>query len=563
MVRRRRRRRKSNSKFFIFLFLLAGIAGYLFYQKNVVESGQIADIANVPAKASSEGDVWWDSNYAFRRLVKTTKQTGKLTTIKFNHAALVADGRSLADGSDLKMVGQIGDISDEVGFALKNPNSAETEVTFDPHKYSNANYYLYYGNRKPLLSKVLGTSTTNRELETAELSEPFSPNLSLVSKKYWQLIKEDGLNISLTTALDPQLTLTPDSQLYYAITGRTQLTPISSTLLSTPQLSLDIDGLKPGDHDLYLVLIQNGKYYRSNTIQFMLSYPVYVTWTIDWEGYNVLDTVLTKFTDLSTRYGIPMTQFFNPRIYIDKTVPQYRRDQLTNWVKLRTERYGDEIAMHMHMQFDMVRAAGVEPITSPRWGTGTDGYDTLTSAYNYEQFNKIVTWALDQFAKNNLPVPAGYRAGGWFANSDTLKVLNDKGFVYDSSGRETYEFGKQKKAGSWKLSGKTQPYKPSTTDQNSELPAPNLKLWEVPNNGNDSYWFPTEHLIGRFYENYDTPGQKASEAKLITYLTHPDWFDVDQPKLEALFTEINKYSYTQDKGPVIYTTISEALKAWM
>lgn len=561
MVRRRRRRRKSNSKFFIGLFLLAGIAGYLFYQQNHVESSQLAELTNVPTKPSIEGDVWWNSNYAFRRIVKTAKQPDKLTSVRFNHAAMVTAGQSLADGSDIKLIGQIGDVSDVVGFNLKNPNSAETELVFDPHKYSNANYYLYYGNRKPDTIKVLGTATNNRQTETGELGDVFSPKLSIVSKQYWQLRRSSTTNIALTTKLDGEIKLSTNSQLYYVLSGQDQPVPISNDLLNSSQLNLEIRNLLPGDYELYLFLVHEGKYYRSNSIQFVNSYPVYVAWTIDWEGKNVQDAVLNKFADISSRYGIPMTQFFNPRIYIDKNIPQYRRDQLTNWVKLRSERHGDEIAMHMHMYYDMVRAAGLEPYTSPRWGLGEEGYNVLTSAYNYEQFSKIITWALDQFAQNGLPVPAGYRAGGWFANLDTLKVLNDKGFVYDSSGRESYEFGVQKKAGPWRLNGKTQPYHPSTTDQNSPEP-PNMKLWEVPNNGNDSYWFPTEHLIGRFYENYDTPGQKVSESKLITYLTHPDWFDVDQPKLEALFTEIGKYSYNQDKGPVIYTTISEALKAW-
>lgn len=557
---RRRRRRKSNSKFFIILFLLVGGAGYLFYQHNQVESSQLPVLSNVPEHPSVEGDLWWNSNFAFRRIIKTDKQTNKLTSVKFNHAAMVTAGQSLADGSDIRLVGQIGDVSDVVGFNLKNPNTAEAEITFDPHKYSNANYYLYYGNRKPDVTKVLGTATNNRETEVGQLSEPSSPTVSIVSKQYWQLRRNGNTALSLTAAVDPKIKLDSNSQLYYVISGQAQLVSLSPNILTNPQINIDIPNLQPGDYSLYLVLVNEGKYYRSNTIQFVNSYPVYVAWTIDWEGYNVPDAVLNKFASISSRYGIPLTHFFSPRIYIDKSVPQYRRDQLTNWVKLRAERNGDEIAMHMHMQYDMIRAAGLEPFTSPRWGTGADGYDVLTSAYNYEQFSKIVDWALDQFAKNDLPVPAGYRAGGWFADLDTLKVLNDKGFVYDSSGRETYEFGRQKKAGAWHLTGKTQPYHPSTTDINSPEP-PNMRLWEVPNNGNDSYWFPTEHLIGRFYENYDTPGQKVSESKMITYLTHPDWFNVDEPKLEGLFTEIAKYSYAQDKGPVIYTTVSEALKS--
>lgn len=554
--RRRYRRRRSQNRFWILVLVCLGIGGYWFYTQQQSTSAADIDPNKVPALATVQGDAWWDNSFAYRQKIQLTG-TGSLSRVTFDHASLVVGKQSNADGSDIRVIAQIGDATDTVGFSLSKPNTNATEVTFDTSKYTNANYYLYFGSKLANTNKVLGlvTGGSTSQPQAATLATVETPQLVIKSERLWQLIVGNQLELNLSSNAD---VTTPGTRWFYGIdaNGLVEIFPISA------ELSIKVPNVTSGEHTVYLVSIVAGNYTRSNSIAFKASSPVYVAWSIDWEGYNVPNPTLTAIEGIANKYGIPMTHFFNPRIYIDKTIPSYRRSELTNWVKNRHETKSDEIAMHMHMQYDMVRAAGLEPFTSPRWGTGVDGYDVLTSAYNYDQFAKIVDWGLQQFEQNGLPRPAGYRAGGWFANLDTLKVLNDKGFVYDSSGRETYTFGRQNKAGYWKLDGKTQPYQPSSSDQNSSEPPPVMKLWEVPNNGNDSYWFGTDHMIARFYENYREPGKASGEKRLVTYLSHPDWFDVDQPKLEALFTEISKYDFADDKGPVVFSTISSALKAW-
>lgn len=554
----RRRKRHQNRWVHFLIISIVAIAAYWVYTSNSAATNTDIDQRLIPDLANSTGDIWWQNNYQYRQKVVTTSEPGKLTAIEFNHAALVQSGRSEASGVDIAVVAQIDKATDIIPFYFSAANTPTGKIAFDASKYPNATYYIYYGNRAATESKVLGTASTTRSSANGELLPVETPQLSISTKNRWQLLSKGKLDLQIDLATQG-ISNSTTSKTYLHDGEKIEL--VHEGALPDQSLGLQIEA-KPGKADYYLVVVDNGEYWRSNTIHLLISEPVYVAWTIDWEGYNVQDQVLQRLSEISKKYGAPMTQFFNPRIYVDKSIPQYRRDELTNWIKIRQEKFGDELAMHMHMQYDLVRAAGVQPITSPRWGSGQDGYDVLTSAYSYEQFRKIVEWALEKFNSSGLGRPAGYRAGGWFANIETLKVLNDLGFVYDSSGREAYVFGNQKKPGAWQLDPKTQPYRPSTTNQNSPSPEPQLNLWEVPNNGNDSYWFPTDHLVNRFYQNYKVPGESVDQPILITYLSHPDWFDVDQPKLEALFTEISKYSHAQDKGPVVFTTISSALKAW-
>ena len=82
-----------------------------------------------------------------------------------------------------------------------------------------------------------------------------------------------------------------------------------------------------------------------------------------------------------------------------------------------------------------------------------------------------------------------------------------------------------------------------------------MKLWEVPNNGADSWAFSGAQLIGNFNDNYS--GGINNSTKVVTYLSHPQGFAHDVPILNELFTNISKYSFNSDSGPLIYTTIDK------
>jgi hypothetical protein len=80
-----------------------------------------------------------------------------------------------------------------------------------------------------------------------------------------------------------------------------------------------------------------------------------------------------------------------------------------------------------------------------------------------------------------------------------------------------------------------------------------MDMLEFPNNGADSWAYSSDQLISRFTDNYK--GGISYSQKVITYLSHPHWFNVDEPKMYDILDYTSKYSIEDDRGPVIYTTI--------
>jgi len=554
---RRRRRRNRNLKLFIYSVIIVGVVLFVSYQQNQL-SGKSLSTDGLPAQAAALSDPWADINYSLRRKL-TVDSTKTVVSYTFDHAELVQNNQSKPDGSDIQIFAQESDQNYPVDFLLNGNDSPNASVKFDVSKHSSDTYYIYFNNKsaspRTNVAALQGTAATAIRASETEL-----PAISMSPRKYWVLRYKSGAELEANLTIDKSVKDDGD-QLYYVKVGSKDLIPLNLGNTWTNPVKINLGQIDTGDQGIYLVTQHNGNYYRSPNVYFKVSEPVFVAWTIDWEGKNVTDGVLASISKIATTYDMPMTQFFNPRIYVDTSIPDYRRAQLTNWAKARSLINNDEIALHLHMYFDMVKAAGVTPHTTPHWGTGVDGYDVPASAYTTEEMTKVINWALVQFAANNLPKPAGFRAGGWYANMDTLEAIDNTDLAYDSSGREDYKFGTLELAGTWKLPHTTQPYHPSIIDQNASVPGPVLKLWEMPNNGNDSYWFSSDDMISRFYANYQ-PGSAAANPTLVTYLSHPDWFDVDQPKLTALFLEIDKYSFEHDRGPVVYSTLSSALQEW-
>jgi len=126
--------------------------------------------------------------------------------------------------------------------------------------------------------------------------------------------------------------------------------------------------------------------------------------------------------------------------------------------------------------------------------------------------------------------------------------------VADSSGRTSYVIGTNKLLGPWKLSTNTQPYKLNMKDQNDTQNG-DSKLWEIPNNGLDSWSFNAKQMISAFTENYSTG--VSQNTKVVTYLSHPQGFGHDYPILNEVFTYISQFSFNTDSGPVVFVTIDK------
>lgn len=382
------------------------------------------------------------------------------------------------------------------------------------------------------------------------------------------------------------------------------------------EVEIDTNLLSPGEKTVHAVIIDNdGNIFKTYNLQFNVSYPVYVAWTIDWEGYDSSNQTLELINNLSNKYDIPIVHMWNPRAHY--ILSENRLNELLTWLRNREQNNRDEIGLHLHMYFDMIKRIGIqEIIKSPSWDSRGTGSDVPQYAYSYEDQLKMFKWAIEQFKEQGLATPTIYRSGGWMADSNTLKALAATGFKIDSSGRSTdfslgkylvkyntpqdtneeektdpvtrsatkeeiikykdtqnqieqtgsgslifsdeegqsYTFIQEAVEGKWDLNVNTQPYLPSSTDINASGSAP-IGIWEFPNNGEESWRMNTTQLIKNFEANYS--GGTVNDAVVVTYLSHPHSISVDMQKLEPLYAHIDKNSITSDNGPVVYANFSE------
>ena len=302
-----------------------------------------------------------------------------------------------------------------------------------------------------------------------------------------------------------------------------------------------------------------GKKWTSTLASINISYALYIVWTMDWEGMAVSQGQLDSMSRISDdHHRLPIVHFFNPRIFVSQGA--YQADYKMNYVKSRRDNYGDEIGVHIHAWFDLIRAAGVTPRSEPAWNaegnvTGGGGYDVPVSAYPYDEFKQVLSWSRQKFIDNGLGDPISFRAGGWYLDLENVHALQDTGFKVDSSGRDARFWGKGKIASPWSLGSRTQPYKISTENLNSDYPPPRYDVWEMPNNAADSYWFSAETMIISMNDNFqDKP---LPERRLVVVLSHPHWFNIDYPKLQVFYDDADTKYYPEDKGPILYSTLAD------
>lgn len=297
-----------------------------------------------------------------------------------------------------------------------------------------------------------------------------------------------------------------------------------------------------------------------------ISEPMYVAWTYDWDA--TMSNINTNAIEALRKEipFVPVTHFFNPRIwnYFSKTVS----DNHINYVKNSVKTYKDEIQLHLHMFSDMVLKAGVKLSTSPGWGnfpTTNSGYDVPLSEYSYEDTKKLLIWSFAEFKKKGLPMPTGIRAGGWMMGMQNLKAAKDVGLKFDSSARTTFNTNNFNSRGHhykgpWSLQITTQPYWISASNQNNgAIKEKSLGLYEIPNNGGDSWAYKNIDLLSNFQRNFIS--SELEDAKIVTYITHPDFFVSNQEpegaKIAPVLKTIGTLLASNDDGPVVFTTLHE------
>jgi hypothetical protein len=530
----------------------------------------------------NEWPFWWDNEYSYFRQIfiqadanGNPVQRNSWYSLSLDHATLAAQGQSSANGADVRIVYY----NEEDGNFIELPivfngiNTAGANIQFKLQKdiepgLTEDKYFLYYGNANKTAypdSKEAPLSVLSSNIS---LSNVYSHQISGSTNRKW-LLKEGSVSLQLKTLLfkaNLAEDLSPDSIVTYNIVGTDLRGMMDNMGGRSYQASIKINDLPVGKYQVQAVARQPEnklKLIESGYTTFFVTYPLYVTWTQDWEGWDVPDGWLTDLDAFANRYGVPMTHFFNPRIYVTNAVSKERAAKLTLWVSERAQKHNDEIGLHLHMWYDMVQAAGVTPRYTPYagWLYG-DGGGVAAYAYPADEMKKILQWSKDQFQANGLPIPISFRAGGWLLGTNTLAALEQTGFLIESSGRTAWEeFVRKGFPVPWNLSETTRPYKPNREDMNSSA-EPTFNIWEFPNNGADSIWFDAPEMIRRFDLNYPNKGTILEQPQVLTYLSHPPFYSIDKPRMEQVFNYISNYLYKDDHGPVVYTTLESAYYSW-
>ncbi len=532
---------KENLRFklLIPIVIIAGI--FVFITKSRAESD-----FDIPQNALTQNDsVWWDNNYAFRRKIVSSSEVDQI--VKLNHSQLVIDNKSVADGADLKVISEDDGSFEEIPIDIINPDQIETYISFSNNK--NAEMYLYYGNKSDLAKPNVRDLKYSNVNQTASLMDEEAPVISIAIQKKWNL-REKGSKL-LLQVLDNGIT---ENSSYYYLTDDSK-NPFNLNIQNN-LATIDISNIEDGPHTLFIIRKSDSQITRSNTAVFIITKPIYIAWTIDWEGIDPGKQNLENVSKIADEYKIPLSHFFSPRTLINLKISETRKKEIINWLKNRINNNGDELDMLLHFQFDLVEEAGVDAkFKEKTWDNGLSGYDIPGTVYNYDEYSKILNWGKKKIIDAGLPSPKGFRAGGWFINEENLRAVKDSGFTYDSSGIKPVELGENKMLQDWKVDSTTQPYNLSPTDKNNKSEDLN-SLIEIPINGGDTYISSLEEIQQSFVNNYSSK-EYSNTSKLIVYSSSPEWIETGKESLENLFASISDFRYDIDRGPIKFVTLSD------
>ena len=325
--------------------------------------------------------------------------------------------------------------------------------------------------------------------------------------------------------------------------------------------ALPLDGAPPGRQVVeILVGLRGSGDTVVGTREFTLSAPEYVVWTLDFEGDAAGDTEMANTAAIADAIGVPMTLMWNPRVWTTTQVSASRADAMLAWTKLRASR-GDEIALHLHMWTDFVRAAGLVPRTAPNWAGRSDGYDVPITAYDEAETRTLVEYSLRLFTEHGLPKPTSFRGGGLFANAANLRAVASLGFTADCSATSAGPFGQLQLP--WTLASDAQPYYPARDDANT---AGDLNLLEAPTIAGNTYGHSVSSIAAvaqADLRKIAAPGQPASQRRALTIVSHPGTIDAtERAAIEALFRAFDPYRYDRDAGPLRFVTLAQLARAY-
>lgn len=161
--------------------------------------------------------------------------------------------------------------------------------------------------------------------------------------------------------------------------------------------------------------------------------------TISWHGDHIRPPNLTALQDLRRSYpGTHMLHLVDAAYWTKKNAN--KADTTAKIRSLITT--GDEIGMLLQGWRSLTQAAGVKFRVAPTlWGEDVDlkdcendcGREVPLTEYNAEEVDKIVKFALQQFADAGLTRPRTVQLAGWLSSAPIQEVLARNQFQTDLS----------------------------------------------------------------------------------------------------------------------------------
>lgn len=366
----------------LFLLVLVTLLSAVFL---VIYDGQKVDINDspdtLPIIVDNSVPYWWDDTYKANRQISIQTSTDELraddnVSFIIDHKSLVDQGKSRIDGLDLRVVSFAFGEYEELKISAIGLNTSETQISFPLQREISINdtdsrYFLYYGNEGTFLGYVNDElpELTSSSYQIA-IGEEVLADIVVNMSREW-ILKGKGVpdadKVAKFTIELSNIDLGESEVVAKIITDKNTVT-LETELIDENKYAVNINGdsLDPGS---YLIQAEvTDTHFVSRAATFYISYPLYVTWTMDWEGFDVTDQYLNSMSSISTDYGMPITQFFNPRIFVADEISESRRQRLVDWVLERQANNGDEIGLHLHMHYDLIEAVGIPVRMDPRWG---------------------------------------------------------------------------------------------------------------------------------------------------------------------------------------------------
>jgi len=332
-------------------------------------------------------------------------------------------------------------------------------------------------------------------------------------------------------------------------------------------MQFDLANVQPGANTILFAANDDRTAYAQATFHRSAVYYVLVSTDYDFSdpGPSAIQYMEWMHRDHSE---MRITHFWAPYTYTDPTVTDARRAELDTWIQTQRDTHQDEIGLHIHPYCNFVTDAGLTCIIdqSTVYPAGdASGYTIELAAYGHDNLSTLLQHAFTIFGAHGLGKPQTFRAGGWTADANTLRALDDNGFIADTSalnwarieewkGKELYTWNMEH----WAPIGDTsQPYYPSPTDTLPANSGPPLALLEVPDNGVMIDYVSTAEITGIFDANWDGMGLAVPTTLMMGFHPATGLSYDEYTRVQQFLKYADQHLHSQDLGPVIYTTLTD------